>query len=162
MKRITPAKQQPEPDYPTAEEAGVNRRGFLQVLVASGAAAAGAVVLGSDPAHARGIVARPRYRIAIDLKPPVTYTGCKSAIVQVVARTYIDEMDAFLRNAKERKGVLAVIRAELRKYKCSDVVSRGLYRVQSNVSGVLRKHYERRTGKSSGTVWIKLVFKSSS
>lgn len=159
MKRIEPVRSGEDSGYPTAREAGVNRRGFMQVIVASSAAAVGSVVLGEDRARARGVIRRPRYRVAIDLKPPFTYKGCKSAIVQIVASTYDDRFHGFLQEPGERSGVMAAIRGALLSHKCADMNGSGRYKMARTVATALQKRYKRRTGRSGGYSWVSFVVK---
>ena len=104
MKRIKPVRSESDTGYPSVEESGANRRGFMQVVLASGAAAVGGLVIGGEVAHARGAVARPSYRVTITLTPPVTFKGCSSAIVSIVAQTWDYNVQSFLLKKNERAG----------------------------------------------------------
>ena len=159
MKRIEPVKEHRESDYPTAEEAGVNRRRFFQVVAAAGATTVAGVMIGADEARARGAVAMPSYRIAIDLAPPFRYARCKASIVQAIASTYDDRMASFLRDARERRQVDRIIRRVLRQHPCGVALGRGLYGVQSKISAALAQRYKQRTGRKANTTWIKLIIK---
>ncbi len=161
MKRIEPVESVGESGYPSAREAGVDRRSFLRVLVASGGAAAGSLVLGEDRALARGVAVRPRYRVAIDLKPAVTYKGCKSAIVQIVATTRDYYVHRFLASKAERAGVVAAVRQVLLKARCSDLSGSRRYALGRQVTDALRKRYKRRTGRLAGRCWAVVVTKPS-
>lgn len=150
MKRIEPVRENREKGYPTVEEAGVNRRGFMRVIVASGAAAAGSVVLGEDRAFARGVARRPSFRVAFNLKPPVSYKGCQSSIVQVLARTRDSRYHAFLQRKGEQAGIMATIRRTLLSGQCSDLKGSARYKLGRAVATALQKRYRKRTGNTGG------------
>jgi len=157
VKRIQPVRSESKQGYPSVTEAGTNRRGFLRVVVASGAAVVGSAVLGGDSAHARGAVARPAYRVAIDLTPPITYRGCSSAIVRIVARCYDHKLHGFLQNKRERSGVMAAIRGALLSKNCADLNGSGRYRVGRSVAAALQKRYLKRTGQPAQHCSVSLV-----
>lgn len=150
MKRIEPVREDSDKGYPSVEEAGVNRRGFMQVIVASGAAAVGSVVLGEERAHARGVARRPSFRVAFNLKPPVSYRGCRSAIVQVLALTRDYRYHAFLQRKSEQAGIMATIRRTLLKGHCSDLKGSAKYKLGRAVATALQKRYRKRTGNTGG------------
>lgn len=157
MKRIVPVRSVGEQGYPSVVESGTNRRGFMRIIVASGAAAVGSAVLGGEQALARGAVARPRYRVAIDLNPPVTYKGCKSAIVKIVANCYDRRLHGFLQKKSERSGVMAAIRGALLSHQCSDLTGTGRYKVGRAVATAVTKRYKKRTGQTYGYCSVSLV-----
>ena len=160
MKSVRPVKEQQGCDYPTAQEAGITRRGLLRVVLAGGAAAAGSVILGGEGAarRLRGVKPRPRYHVAITLTPPIRLGRCKSEIVQILAHTYSYQVKRFLENPKALPGIRAVIRKALRSYKCADLnkpIKRSV--MQTAVSSALNVHYKKKSGNTWGTVsWVTL------
>jgi hypothetical protein len=159
MKRIVPVRSVGEQGYPSVEESGTNRRGFMRIIVASGAAAVGSAVLGGEQALARGAVARPMYRVSIDLNPPFTYKGCKSEIVRIVARCWDRRMQGFLQKKSERSGVMAAVRGVLLSHQCSDLSPAGRYKLAKAVATAVTKRYKKRTGKTYGYCSASLVIK---
>ncbi len=158
MKRVTPARDVKAPEYPSAEQAGVTRRGALH-LVLGGAAALGSILL-EDPAEARrlrGVKPRPRYTIAIRLTPPYRFRGCKSAIVEILGRTYSRDVQQFFGEAAQQKAIQHTIRSVLRKHRCADLKGNQRYVLLAELRKRLTELYRLRRKRRYGDIrWLKL------
>lgn len=166
MKSITPKTAYRGDKYPSAQQAGVTRRGLLQVVL-TGAAGAGAAAVGMgvliEDAEARrgrlrGRVARPRYRAYIDLTPDHRFKGSKSAIASLVVISRDRDLAKFYNNKNEKKRAQKVVRRVLRGFTGADVKKpKRWYAMQRAVSNALVANYQKRTGRRARYTYVQLT-----
>jgi hypothetical protein len=151
---VRPAQEVESPGYPSAKEAGVTRRGLLQLVLGGGAAAAGSVLLPdmSEARRMRGVKRRPRYRVAVKLVPPYRFKGCRSAIVEIVGKTYSRDASKFYADPAELAGIQQVVRKVLGRFKCADLKGRRRVAVLGALRSALTDHYRKRRKKRYGGI----------
>jgi hypothetical protein len=160
MKKIQPASQEAA-HYPTAQQAGLTRRGFLRVATAS---AAGAAIAGNDwqasteaKPRPRGGRARPHYRIDIDFRRVYQPARCSTAVKGIWVSTWDDQVATFMRKASERPGILRVVMGVLRKYRCEDLQTHiRRNRVENAIGKALSNYYKGRTMRRYGSFYARL------
>jgi len=132
----------------------VTRRGLLQLVLGGGAAAAGSLLLPevAEARRMRGVVRRPRYKVAVKLVPPYRFKGCRSAIVEIVGRTYTRDASKFYSDPKELAGIQRVVRSVLGRFKCADLKGRRRTAVLNALRSALTDHYRKRRKKRYGGI----------
>jgi hypothetical protein len=156
MKRVVPTHEPSDPGYPSADEARRDRRGFLWLALAGGAAAALLGPRRSSAAQDR------REQVQVPLAPPYRFLACDYDALSLVVQTRDAALARFLGDQKESTGLTVVVTKVLAAHRCEDLTDRQrLGRLEGKVAEAVREQYEQRVRRRTPTPLVTLVLRRS-
>jgi len=159
MKRpVQPVSEYQEHEkYPSIEEEGVSRRGFLGKVAAASAVAAGAVILPTE-ARAGRVDEDKREKVTLYLGRYQRIGKSHMSAQSIVLFTGDKKLALWLKRRSNRSGLTQAMSPALRKAK-DGVLTDGkkLYRLERKLGVELVRHYRKETGKSARQPDLMLV-----
>lgn len=142
--------------YPSHEQAGLSRRGFLRTAATATAfAAVGATTLGGEagaaPASASGPGSgskdkRQRVTIQLDRYTQIGRSGLRAQKLDIF--TDNKDLARFLRKHSEQRRVRTALMKRLRKVKPKTLYDgRKIYRLERSLGAIVAEQYRKRRGK---------------